>query len=167
MFFIQLLTIKTSGADYNRRTNKMTTTIEKLTKFVNQRPGLDFCNYGDVSAYRRESAEITRDRADFFELLSFAFRRVENLENVLTDYLQKNSGRLSLNDKGNIDYCTGQYFCTEYRPAANRVLSNLIWASYRDEIEYNSPNNVYLDGNAIRKAIKRNVSRRIAKNYFN
>lgn len=143
------------------------TTIEKLTKFVNQRPGLDFANYGEVSAYRSEMAKITRDRTDYFELLSLAFSRIDNLNEVVTDYLKRSSGRLTMNDAGNLEYCTGQYFPTEYRPAANRMLANLIFASYRDEIESNTPNNVYKDGNEIRKAIKRRISRRIAKNYFN
>jgi hypothetical protein len=143
------------------------TTIEKLTKFVNQRPGLDFANYGDVSAYRSEMAEITRDRSDYFELLSLAFSRIDNLNEQVTDYLKNTSGRLKLNDKDELEYCTGQYFPTEYRPAANNVLKSLIWASYRDEIEANTPNNVYKDGNEIRKAIKRRVSRRIARLYFN
>jgi len=155
---------KTSGADHNRRTNKMNT-IEKLTRFVNQRPGLDFSNYGDVSAYRSEMAEITRDRTDYFELLSFAFNRVDNLNEVLTNYLQNTSGRLTLNNDV-LSYCTGQYFPTEYRPAANNVLRSIIWNSYSNELHAdNTP--VYADGNAIRKAIKRNVSRRIARNYFN
>jgi len=141
-------------------------TIEKLTKFVNQRPGLDFSNYGDVSAYRSEMAEITRDRTDYFELLSLAFNRVDNLNEVLTNYLTQNSGRLSLNKDSNLEYCTGQYFPTEYRPAANQALRSIIWSSYSNELHAdNTP--VYSDGNAIRKAIKRNVSRRIARNYFN
>ena len=143
------------------------TTIDKLIKFINQRPGLDFSNYGDISAYRAESREITKDRADFFELFTLASRRVENLEQKLTEYLTNTSGRLLINKEGNLEYCTGQYFPTEYRPAANRVLVNLIWASYRDEVETNSPNPVYKDGHEIRKAIRRNISRRVAKNYFN
>lgn len=143
------------------------TTIEKLTKFVNQRPGLNFADYGDAAAYRAESAEITRDRTDYFELLSLAFSRISDLDNVITSYLQKSSGRLTLDDKGELNYCTGQYFPTEYRPAVNRVLANLIFASYRDEVEHNTPNNVYKDGNEIRKAIKRRVSRRLARLYFN
>lgn len=143
------------------------TTIDKLIKFINQRPGLDFSNYGDISAYRAESREITKDRADFFELFALASRRVDNLEQKLTEYLSNTSGRLLLNKDGGIEYCTGQYFPTEYRPAANRVLVNLIWASYRDEVETNSPNPVYKDGHEIRKAIRRNISRRVAKNYFN
>jgi len=165
LYFVLSINQKTSTV-YNKCTNIMTT-IEKLTKFVNQRPGLDYSNYGELSSYRSEMAEITRDRTDYFELLSLAFSRIDNLNEVVTDYLLKSSGRLTMNEAGNLEYCTGQYFPTEYRPAANRILANLIFASYRDEIEHNTPNNVYKDGNEIRKAIKRSISRRIAKNYFN
>jgi hypothetical protein len=136
------------------------TTVEKLTKFVNQRPGLDFNNYGDISSYRKESAEITRDRNDYFELLSFAFSRINDLNTKLNEYFERTTGRLTVTSAGNLEYCTGQYFPTEYRPAANRVLANLIWESYLEE-------NIYEDGIAIRKAIKRRVSRRIARYYFN
>src|SRR5687768_14939242 len=111
------------------------TTTAKLVKFVNQRPGLDFSNYGDVKSYRSEMAEITRDRNDFFELLSFAQRRIENFDEKLTKYLKETSGRLLLNKNDELEYCTGQYFCTEYRPAANQVLRSLIWIDYRDEKE--------------------------------
>ena len=145
----------------------MTQTINKLVKFVNQRPGLQFCNYGDVSAYRSETREITRDRSDFYELLGLASARIPDLETKVAAYLAASSGRLTINDKGELQYCTGQYFPTEYRPAACRVLRDLIWASYRDEKETNSPNNVYNTGDEIRKAIRRRLSRRVARNYFN
>lgn len=143
-----------------------TTTTEKLIKFVNQRPGLDFANYGEVKLYRSESREITRDRADFYELLGLASRRIPNLEEELTKLLSTTSGRLEMKD-GQLTYCTGQYFPTEYRPAACRVLRDLIWASYRDEKEANTQNSLYKDGHEIRKAIRRNLSRRVSKNYFN
>lgn len=143
------------------------TTIEKLTRFVNQRPGLDFADYGDVRAYRQESAEITRDRSDYFELLSLAACRVNDLEERLTKLLQSASGRLTMDKDGKLQYCTGQYFPTEYRPAACRIIRDLIWHSYRDEVEPNTPNPVYKDGHEIRKAIRRRLSRRVAKNYFN
>lgn len=146
--------------------NTTNTTTEKLVKFVNQRPGLDFSNYGDVTAYRSESREITADKHDFFELLSLAQRRVENFEIKLTAYLNSTSGRLQLNEKGQLEYCTGQYFPTEYRPAANNILRTLIWNSYSEEKNSNNEP-VYKDGHEIRKAIRRNLSRRIAKNYFN
>lgn len=143
-------------------------TIEKLNKFVNQKPGLDFANYGDYKLYRSEMREITADRRDYFELLSLAFTRYDGkLNEVVEEYLKKSSGRLTLNEKGNLEYYTGQYWCTEYRPAANRLLADLIWRDYMNETESNTPNPIYKNGHEIRKAIKRNVSRRIMKNYFN
>jgi len=142
------------------------TTIEKLTKFVNQRPGLDFADYGNVSLYRKEMAEITRDRNDYFELLALAHSRVDNLNEVLTEKLSNSENRLSLSKEGNIIYCTGQYFPTEYRPAANAALKYIIWRSYANEMDSNN-NPVYTDGIAIRKAIKRRVSRRVYRLYFN
>ena len=142
-------------------------TIEMLTKFVNQRPGLDFANYGESKSYNAESREITKDRNDYFELLSLAFTRLGNkLDSKLKFNLENTSGRLLLKD-GKLEYCTGQYFPTEYRPAASRILAQLIFNDYRDEERPNEPNPVYTDGYEIRKAIKRNLSRRVYKNYFN
>ena len=148
-------------------------TMALLQKFANQKPQLDYCNYGDPKSYRQEVREITKDLHDFRELLNFAVNRVTDIEGTLKAYLLKNSGRLTLNEKGELNYITGQYFPTEYRPACNRILRDLIWASYRDEKKLIQPTNiepnppVYEDGNAIRHAIKRNVSRRVAKFYFN
>lgn len=144
--------------------NTTKTTVEKLQKFVSQRAGLDYANYGDLRSFRAEQREITKDLHDFRELLSLAFVRMDNLNERLTEYLEKSSGRLTLKD-GKLEYCTGQYFPVEYRPAANRVLANLIFADYRDEKDKDG-NNYYKDGEAIRKAIKRNVSRRVFRNYF-
>lgn len=148
-------------------TQTATSTIDKLVKFVNQRPGLQFCNYGEISSYRSEMREITRDRSDFYELLGLASARIPDLETKVAAFLSASSGRLILNESGELQYCTGQYFPTEYRPAACRVLRDLIWASYRDEKETDSPNNVYNTGDEIRKAIKRRLSRRVARLYFN
>jgi hypothetical protein len=143
-------------------------TLALLQKFANQRPQLDYCNYGDPKSYRQEMREITKDLHDFRELLNFAVNRVNDIESILKAYLLKNSGRLTLNEKGELNYITGQYFPTEYRPACNRILASLIWSSYRDEKRWNELETpVYEDGNAIRHAIKRNVSRRVAKFYFN
>lgn len=143
------------------------TIIEKLTKFVNQRPGLDFANYGDVKSFRNESAEITRDRTDYFELLSLAATKMPNLNSRLEAHLRETNGRLKLNENGELEYCTGQYFPTEYRPAANRVLVDLIWAYHRDlkkPIEFTEP--LYKDAHEIRKAIRQFLSRRVMKTYF-
>jgi hypothetical protein len=150
------------------------TTVEQLINFVNQKPGIDPANYysdwrdtDGIKAYRKESREITADRNDFFELLALANVRLgDSLESKLKFNLEKSSGRLTLKD-GRLEYCTGQYFPTEYRPAANRILSQLIWNDYNSEQLPNEPNPVYKDGHAIRKVLKYKVSRRVMKNYFN
>lgn len=142
--------------------NQLTTT-QKLIQFVNQRPGLDFANYGDRKTYQSEVREITKDRNDFFELLAWAQSRIADFDKKLTTELKNSSGRLTL--KGDsLEYVPGQYWPTEYRPAAARVVANLLWADLRDEKEKGQP--VYTDGHAMRKAASRNLSRRVTKNYF-
>jgi hypothetical protein len=147
-------------------TVKTVSTLEKLVNFVNQRPGLDFANYGDVTSYRSEMREITNDRNDFFEMLSMANIFVENLESKLTDYLSKDSGRLTIDENSNLSYCTGQYFPIEYRPAACRVLRSLIWNALRDA-KNSEGTELYKTGDDIRKVAKRYLSLRVSKNYFN
>jgi hypothetical protein len=154
------------------------TTIEKLVKFVNQRSGIDPHNYYSdwrdtegIKAYRSETREITKDRSDFFELLSLAQRRINDLETKLTYNLTHSNGRLVLLPSGELEYTTGQYFPTEYRPAANRIIAQLIWNDYMNEeqdTKTNGMQSVYKDGHEIRKALRNTgLSRRVMKNYFN
>jgi len=140
-------------------------TLNLLRKFANQKPSLDFNNYGNRSAYQKESREITKDLHDFRELVYLASARIEDLNDKLTSYLENTGGRLCLKD-GELEYTTGQYFPTEYRPAANNVLRDVIFADYRDEKD-SEGNDLYSTGHDIRKAIRRKVSRRVASNYFN
>lgn len=150
-------------------------TIELLVKFVNQRSGIDPHNYYSdwtdkkgIKAYRSESREITKDRTDFFELLSLAQRRIENFEDKLKFNLENSNGRLTLKN-GELEYTTGQYFPTEYRPAANRILAQLIWNDYINEQTdtKNGMENVYKTGHEVRAALRKQLSRRVIKNYFN
>lgn len=65
-----------------------------------------------------------------------------------------------------IDYCTGQYFPTEYRRAVCRVLASALWAHTRDTISGEvlagrSP------GDRIRKYFRTWFGRTIASRYFN
>lgn len=144
--------------------NNQQTTLELLIKFVNQRPGLNFADYGDVTIYRRELNEIVKDRADFYELLSIAQAKISNFEDKLTTMLINSTNRLSL-ENGKLSYCTGQYFPTEYRPAANRIIVQLIWNEYRERMSEQIGGNSF--GNDLRTAIRKNFGRRINKNYFN
>ena len=134
-------------------------TSDILTKFVSQRPGLDFHNYGDVKAWRSESREITRDMHDYHELLRVCRLYVRNLDEKLYESLKASSGRLRIDEKGRLEYCVGQYFPTEYRPAASRALVNILWSEFR----YNHPNDT---GTELRGRFKRILSRRVYKNYF-
>jgi hypothetical protein len=139
--------------------------IEAMDAFVRQRPGLEFGNYGDVSAYRSEMRSITKDLHDYRALS----RQVE-LSGITAEQLlaafRAYSGRLSINetDKGEVrlDYCTGQYFPTEYRRAACAVMAQALWDYKRD----NYPDGPDV-GLAIRKSFKREFGDSIANRWFN
>jgi hypothetical protein len=57
-----------------------------------------------------------------------------------------------------VDYCTGQYFPTEYRAAACAVLATILW-------DYISPE--CKTGNDIRKWARAEFGRGIASRWFN
>ena len=139
--------------------------IDLLCKFVNSRPCLDFNDYGDIKIYRAESREITKDRSDFYELLNLARWKVENLNEKIEKYLTTSSDRLTF-ENNKLQYITGQYYPTEYRPSANRVIKSIIWREYMNEKTPEGANK-YETGHDIRKAIKIHLSRRVARLYFN
>ena len=125
--------------------------IEALHNWVRQRPGLEFCNYGELSAYRSEMRSITKDRHHAEALLSYvAARDSITAEMILEASKQAFSGRLTIEpvymqNSGyyglepeivgySIQYCTGQYWPTEYRLAVCAVLSSAIWDWLRDNM---------------------------------
>jgi len=147
------------------------TTIELVEKFVNQRSGIEWANYGrdreGLKYFRAAAREITADRTDFYTLLSFASRRIDNLEEKLNEYLKASGDRLTMPEEGKLQYITGQDFSTEYRAAACRTIASLIWKDFANETHENGEE-VYTDGNDIRKALKRAIrGRRVHNNYFN
>ena len=95
-----------------------------LRAFVAQRPGFDYRNYGTVSAYRADQKRAMRDKADALALIS-AFP--DNADpRFLVDALTSGH-RLSL-EGGKLEYITGQYYCTEYRAAVCRAVSDALHA---------------------------------------
>ena len=100
--------------------------ISALADWIHQRPGLKFGNYGDVSAYRAEIRSITNDLHQARILL----RAVEYNTTIDATRLKESfrafSGRLSWNGSS-LDYCTDQYWPTEYRRAACAVLASALW----------------------------------------
>lgn len=137
--------------------------LSALSYFVKSRPGLEFANYGDVSAYRAELRGITKDRHHAEELLAAVGWR----ESIDADALMRAansafSGRLKITPTetggARIEYCAGQYYPTEYRRAVCAVLSSALWDYWRA--------NGCETGDAIRKAAKRELSRGVASRYF-
>ena len=136
------------------------TIIAALRKWINQRPGLEFGNYGDVSAYRSELRSITRDLQHARAMVNYvAWHDSITAEMILH---AAGSGRLTLTadgDKVRIDYVTGQYWPTEYRRAVCHLMSSVIWAWLRENCEYKT-------GDDIRKAARRQLGAGVARRWF-
>ena len=127
-----------------------------LHSFVNSRPGFDWHNYGDAASYRADMRTATRQRADALEMLAAIGWRESITADDIRDALQS-GGRLRLQDDGRLNYCTGQYYCTEYRAGACRVLSSILWDYWREGRS---------TGDDIRKSARNNLSRGVVARWF-
>lgn len=137
------------------------TIIDALHQWINQRPGLEFGNYGDVSSYRSEMRSIGRDLQHARAMVNYvAWHDSITAEMIMS--AADNGGRLTLTvngDKVRIDYVTGQYWPTEYRRAVCALMSSVIWAWLRENCEYKT-------GDDIRKAARRELGQSIANRWF-
>lgn len=141
--------------------------VTLLDAWIRQRPGLDFHNYGDVKSYRAEIRSITLDLQHARALLRF----VEWHDSITADKIMEAArsafmGRLDFKQNANgwyIDYCTGQYWPTEYRRAACAVLSAAIWGWYRDEC---LPKDTERKGDAISTWARGEFGRGIGARWF-
>ena len=168
-----------------------TAILETLHKFTAQRAGLEFANYGDVSSYRSEMRAITADRHHAETLLAaVSWRDTITADDLIRASEHAFSGRLSIKEqdgKVRLEYCTGQYFPTEYRKAVCAVLSSALWdytrthampapsgkvkrvsgvgpfavESEHDSIEGVSP------GDWLRKHFRKEFGRSVANRWFN
>jgi len=113
--------------------------LAALHRWVAQRPGLEFGNYGDSVAYRSELRGITRDCTEARRLLGYIGRTSISADAIVEAARGAYSGRLTLTPSGadgtgcTVNYCTGQYWPTEYRRAVCAVAASAIWAYWRDE----------------------------------
>ncbi len=123
-----------------------------LSAWVSQRPGLDYRNYGDPVAYRAEMRSIGKDLQHARALINYVAWHDSITAEMILDAAK--SGRLSIVVKGDtvaIDYCTGQYWCTEYRPAVCRLMSSVIWYWMRD----NMPKPVHMHNSETGECVQR------------
>lgn len=137
------------------------TIIDALNRWIAQRPGLEFGNYGDVSSYRAELRSIGKDLQHARAMVNYVAWHDSITADMILD--AAGSGRLSIvvRDDGTvaIDYCTGQYWPTEYRRAVCALMSSVIWAWLRENCEYKT-------GDDIRKAARRELGQSIANRWF-
>lgn len=143
------------------------TLVDLFSRFIESRPGLDFANYGDAASYRAECRRINRDLHDARALL----RHVERLLSYPAEYscampaatlLDAMRGtRLSLSydkrGKPSLDYTTGQYYPTEYRPVAARILARALWCHYTETHD---------TGDTMRAKMRRILGASLAKRFF-
>lgn len=128
--------------------------LAALDAFARQGPGLDFGNYGDMRSYRTEQRAITRDLHDYQRLAAAVVYADDiDAEALLEASRSAFSGRLVITEREwhqftpdecsdkpcstdcdhrqfrgyRVEYCTGQYFATEYRKAVCAVLASALW----------------------------------------
>ena len=147
--------------------NTTTTTNERgeilaaLLKFARQRPRLEFANYGDPAAYRAESRRIAAQLRDALALLLAVSMRGGISAADLKEGFRAYSGRLSW-DGQRLDYCTGQYWPTEYRAAVCAVMAQVLWEFFRAC----APTDTANLGEYIRNAAIRQLGRPLANRWF-
>jgi hypothetical protein len=133
---------------------------KKLIKFVDQRPGLEFCNYGNLRAFRAEQRVVSRQKREFYKLLAGLVAVSENPDVQL--FAAGASGRLTWDTKeSRWEYCTGQYFSTEFRAAACRIVADAIWSALRAQYHH-APGS----GDAMRADCAQLLGTRLAEKWF-
>ena len=132
--------------------------INALARWIAQRPGLEYENYGDPVSYRAEARAIGKDLQDARTLLRYVDAS-QITGDQLADAFRAFSGRLSW-DGAKLSYCTGQYWPTEYRKAACAVLASAIRYYWRDSMT--GPN----AGGHISKTARNTFGRGIASRWF-
>jgi hypothetical protein len=163
--------------------NERARILAALERWIEQRGGLEFGNYGDVKAFRAEQRRITRQRDDARALLSaVAWRTSIDAAELRRAFNSAFSGRLSIVDKLNgeigLDYCTGQYFPTEYRAAACAGLAEALWNHVRDnmptpQLTHNSKTGLTVEryngkraGDWLRSHFKKQFGARMQRTWF-
>lgn len=111
------------------KTINVTVLANEMVKLANSKPGFELANYSDMASYKSDYNHYKK-AADFNR--SFTVNKLEYLLDKLSinqiDYaFSRYSGRLSY-DKNTmkLDYCTGQYYCTEYQQALKMVITSIV-----------------------------------------
>ena len=131
--------LKTGVGCFTRDLN-VPRTAQVLVCYASQNPGLDYRDYAsgwnDANgrrAYFQESRQITKDWHRVCNAIRSCEHGVTDAD-VIEACQRAFSGRLQMEKHGNgyrVDYCTGQYWPTEYRKAVASVLESAAQIAYR------------------------------------
>jgi len=133
--------------------------LGELAAFAAKRPRLEYGNYNDRASYRAEVRGITKDLHQARALLTAVRLSGVSGSQLATAFRGAFSGRLSW-DGQRLEYCTGQYYQTEYRRAVCAVLASALWSYFREDCHCDT-------GDKIRAAARRDLPRAIASRWFN
>ena len=149
--------------------------LDALARFIARRPGFDYSNYAPYrDAYRADVRTATRQLRDARSLIAAVRWR----SGITADSLKSAfSRRLTVTvtpESVRVDYCTGQYWETEYRGAVASALAYALWDYTRD---YCMPDpvknadgyetyNGLSGGEWLRKHFRREFGRGLASRYF-
>jgi hypothetical protein len=163
--------------------------IDALRAFTCQRPGFDLGNYATMADYRSDYRRTLRDRGIALQLLrDIELRDSITAEDILAEC---GGGRVQIKDisahyddgstyhKYSIDYCTGRYWCVEYRAAVAHLCASVLWAWKRDKcmpaptMHHNSETGETVDryngqraGDYLRASFLREYGKGIAGRFF-
>ena len=144
--------------------------VNRLYDFVNQRPQIEWANYCDHYYIGQDRAKVARQLQDFRKMRAYVLGLQESgvpMDHHIKEASQMAfSGRLKFTDSG-IEYCTGQYWPTEYRAAACAVLASAIWSHEREYLGRYETDYWKVDGDTMRKHLREILGRGIASRWFN
>lgn len=136
--------------------------LHALDAFIESRPGFDPANYmGAPQAYRSDARTALRDLHHGRALL----RAVSWRDGIDASMLLANKHHridFRSTETGHtleVDYCTGQYYPTEYRAAACATLASALWAYFRELCGCKT-------ADEIRTMARRELGRSIANRWF-
>lgn len=113
--------------------------LAALAAFVRSRPGFEPGSYGTRADYARDVRHATQQLHDAQAMLSAIGWRQSIDADALRAAFSAFSGRLTWRYTpgegtgrwGMVEYCTGQYYCTEFRAAVCAVLARALWNYWR------------------------------------
>ena len=147
--------------------------VDLLRAFINARPGFDPANYfGAPEAYRADARTALQQRHDALRMLVVFECHAFPLSAYAGEYLQAlldqlQRGRLTLRETAPgrfaLEYCAGQYYPTEYRGAACRVLAGALWDLQRETLQREGKT---VTGDMLRASFANWFGRGIASRWF-